>query len=508
MIEREPEPQDSEAPPDVMGSLLEWRVDTENLFGKYAERYAFKWPIVEHSKPTAVFRVYDKKDGLNLVFKHVFKSNAIKEKAMLKKFESDLIVHYVDTIEDINQTYWFIILRFFDSVPLDQYLQGLKTEPKTRDYVDISDTMMRAIKIAHDAGIAHRDIKPDNFLVSKKGFKEGGLKLNDLGLARLLSNPASVSAGATGYRAPEAHKGGEDTRLLNGGKQTNSGIESDIYSTGVLLYELFKGDIRSNSLGLLSKSLFGAWVKDEKGNLTDLSKESLEALISNPNSYNKQALLPKKMHDINDPNINTKRDRLDSVIRRCLEYKPAERYHSAEALRFDMHLALDDPADGKVGYVEAVDAALNEPDSPGRLEEICRAYNRIIDHCRTSAEYVLDSELLKEQNKKFRGYCDDMAKQFSAVYIQTSDEIAKQSPPLNTTQTDEQKKCAENAISQIEKRFNNPQRYPEMQPDFIEYLKQMPIPPAEKGRFESWEDWSAVLLNPQFGPILHAFNGG
>jgi serine/threonine protein kinase len=83
----------------------------------------------------------------------------------------------------------------------------------------------RALAVLHENGILHLDVKPDNILVDKG---ETGIKLIDLGLARLRQGIAIMRTGTVGYMAPEVYDGYIDE-------------VSDIYSLGVTIVQLLTG---------------------------------------------------------------------------------------------------------------------------------------------------------------------------------------------------------------------------------------------------------------------------
>src|SRR5881397_1117700 len=123
-----------------------------------------------------------------------------------------------------------------------EYVEGtsLKQLISTRGPLPVSVTLTigkqlcRALEVAHEEGVIHRDIKPQNMVVQADGV----LKVMDFGIARLASRPkeaghteAGMVVGTPEYMSPEQLLGDElDAR-------------ADLYATGVVLYECLTGDV-------------------------------------------------------------------------------------------------------------------------------------------------------------------------------------------------------------------------------------------------------------------------
>ena len=126
---------------------------------------------------------------------------------------------------------YFLIMEFVDGVNLRQAMKAGRFTPEQA--LAVVPPVCEALQYAHEHGIVHRDIKPENLLLDK----DGRVKIADFGLAKMLGeNPQigvaeSQPAGTPQYMAPEQRE------------QQRTDHRADIYSLGVVLYELLTGEL-------------------------------------------------------------------------------------------------------------------------------------------------------------------------------------------------------------------------------------------------------------------------
>lgn len=129
---------------------------------------------------------------------------------------------------------FYFLMEFVDGVNLRQLLRDKKLE--AREALVIVPQICEALQYAHDEGIVHRDIKPENILIDKKGR----VKIADFGLAKLLGREATPQIltgsrqvmGTPHYMAPEQME-----------KPQSVDHRADIYSLGVVFYEMLTGEL-------------------------------------------------------------------------------------------------------------------------------------------------------------------------------------------------------------------------------------------------------------------------
>jgi eukaryotic-like serine/threonine-protein kinase len=187
---------------------------------------------------------------------------------------------------------YFISMEFVRGYTLSELLDEAEgRKMPSRASVGITRQICRGLHAAHEQGIIHRDIKPGNVLIDAKGE----VKLMDFGIARMAETPEGVTqqgliVGTPHYMSPEQVQG----------KQLDA--RSDVYSMGVLIYELLVGKrpFESSSLtGILA------------AHITEKPKPLIEQR-------------PDIGRAVND------------VVMRCLEKNPAARYADAGALLADL----------------------------------------------------------------------------------------------------------------------------------------------------------------------------
>ena len=138
------------------------------------------------------------------------------------------------TIHDFGQAggFYFLLMEFVDGVNLRQAMKAGRFTPEQA--LAIVPPVCEALQYAHEHGIIHRDIKPENLLLDK----EGRVKIADFGIAKLLHVEGShvgladsQPAGTPQYMAPEQKE------------HRRTDHRADIYSLGVVLYELLTGEL-------------------------------------------------------------------------------------------------------------------------------------------------------------------------------------------------------------------------------------------------------------------------
>ena len=202
----------------------------------------------------------------------------------------------VVSVYDVGEQFgtYYIIMELVEGFTLKKYIEK-KGKLSQHDAVQVTMQVARGLNAAHEQGIIHRDVKPQNIMVSK----EGKIKVTDFGIARI--NDTQISGvntmGSVHYISPEQARGGVcDER-------------SDIYSLGITLYEMVTGRVPFDGESTV-----------------DVALKHIKEPITPPSEYEPDLL----------PN-------LEKIILKCTQKKPDYRYRSMVALLDDLKRLLATP---------------------------------------------------------------------------------------------------------------------------------------------------------------------
>lgn len=166
----------------------------------------------------------------------VLKNEFRSDKAFITKFRAEAqaaaglahpnIVNIYDVGEDRDIN--FIVMELVEGITLKEYI-AKKGRLSVREATSIAIQVSQGLEAAHNSGIIHRDVKPQNIIIST----DGKVKVTDFGIARATtSNTINTTVmGSVHYSSPEQARGGY------------SDAKSDIYSLGITMYEMLTGHV-------------------------------------------------------------------------------------------------------------------------------------------------------------------------------------------------------------------------------------------------------------------------
>ena len=232
----------------------------------------------------------------------VLKKEFNTDKSFIAKFRAEAqsaaglshpnIVSIYDVGED-NGLY-YIVMELVEGITLKAYIEK-KGRLEAKEAVSVAIQVAQGIRAAHAHHIIHRDIKPQNIIISK----DGKVKVTDFGIARVSSADTikSNAMGSVHYISPEQARGGYvDER-------------SDIYSLGISLYEMITGRVPFESDTAVSVALM-----------------HLQNELPSP-----RAIVPNLPVSV------------EKIIYKCTQKKPDRRYADADSLIEDLKMVLANP---------------------------------------------------------------------------------------------------------------------------------------------------------------------
>ncbi|HIT67967.1 MAG TPA: Stk1 family PASTA domain-containing Ser/Thr kinase [Candidatus Merdisoma merdipullorum] len=197
-----------------------------------------RYEILEKIGSGGMAQVFKGKDHkLNrFVAVKVLKDEFVEDKNFVRKFKEEAqaaaalahpnIVNVYDVGDEQNINY--IVMELVEGITLKTYIEK-KGRLTVKEATSIAIQVASGLEIAHNNQIVHRDIKPQNIIISR----EGKVKVTDFGIAKSVSSNTNTAdaMGSVHYTSPEQARGGY------------SDAKSDIYSLGIVMYEMVTGRV-------------------------------------------------------------------------------------------------------------------------------------------------------------------------------------------------------------------------------------------------------------------------
>ncbi len=271
-----------------------------------------------------VYRAYDIVEDKIVAIK-ILKDEFLGNKEFIRRFKNESKAIAVLSHPNIVKVYdvsfgtkiQYIVMEYIDGITLKEFISQQKTIA-WKDAVYFIHQILSALQHAHGKGVIHRDIKPQNIML----LKDGTIKVTDFGIARFSRNETQTmtdrAIGSVHYISPEQAKGG----LID--------EKADIYSVGVMLYEMLTGKLPFEADNAVSVAIMQMQTK------------------------------PKPPREIN-PEIP---EGLEEITLHAMEKTPANRYATADEMVSDIEKFQNDPSihfeykylsdDSPTKYVDAI----------------------------------------------------------------------------------------------------------------------------------------------------------
>jgi len=266
-----------------------------------------------------VYKVWDQRRATFLAMKllhedlaldRVFINRFKREGQTLAKLQHPNIVRFYGLVQDGRLA--FMLLDYVEGETLKHKIFDAEGPMYFPDIREVSRAVCSALQFAHSESLIHCDIKPANIMINQHGT----VLLSDFGIARMkdAATATMIGVGTPAYMAPEQAKG------------LNPIPQSDIYSLGIVLYEMLTGE----------RPFIGDQAQIT-GTSSDLVRWEQINLDPPPPSTSNPAISPE----------------LDRVIVKCLAKEPSHRYLSPLSLSNDLEKGLISPSQSRAGKREA-----------------------------------------------------------------------------------------------------------------------------------------------------------
>ncbi|MGN0613057.1 MAG: Stk1 family PASTA domain-containing Ser/Thr kinase, partial [Porcipelethomonas sp.] len=291
-----------------IGKKLDGRYEITELIGEGGMADVYKGVDVVDKKTIAI-KILKKEFAESEEFLRRFRNES---KAIAVLSHPNIVKIYDVGFSDKIQ---YIVMEYIDGITLKEYIENERVL-SWKDAVHFVTQILRALQHAHERGIVHRDIKPQNIMM----FTDGTIKVMDFGIAKFAREEGKTATdqaiGTVHYISPEQARG------------DITDAKSDLYSVGVMLYEMLTGQKPFDTDNPVSIAVM---------------------------HMHNVAELPRRINpDIPIP--------LEEIIVHAMEKNPDDRYQTANEMIRDIDRFKADP-DVRFGYIARSN---QEPDSKTR----------------------------------------------------------------------------------------------------------------------------------------------
>ena len=244
----------------------------DNLIGKRLDgRYSIE-SLVGVGGMANVYRGTDLKTGNQIAVK-VLKDEFLDNEELVRRFKNESkaisLLNHPNIVKvydvSVSENLQYIVMECVEGMTLREYLNERGGKITSRETVHFIAQILRALDHAHRNGVVHRDIKPQNIML----LDNGQLRMMDFGIARISRAENQLSGGkamgSVHYISPEQAKGDE------------TDCTSDIYSVGVMMYEMLSGHLPFDADDMVEVAI--KQISDQPKSLHEIAPEVPNALV-------------------------------------------------------------------------------------------------------------------------------------------------------------------------------------------------------------------------------------
>lgn len=204
----------------------------KRLDGRYEIR-----EIIGVGGMAVVYKAYDNIEDRTVAIK-ILKEEYVANEEFQRRFKNEskaiAILSHPNVVKVFDVSYGdliqYIVMEYIDGITLKEYIEQ-QGSLGWKDAVHFTIQILKGLQHAHDKGIVHRDIKPQNIMV----LRDGTIKVTDFGIARFARSDQKTitdkAIGSVHYISPEQARG------------ESTDEKADVYSVGVILYEMLTGQL-------------------------------------------------------------------------------------------------------------------------------------------------------------------------------------------------------------------------------------------------------------------------
>ena len=261
----------------------------------------------------------------------------------------------------------YIVMELVDGITLKKYIEK-KVRLSVKEAVSIAIQVAMGLEAAHNNNIIHRDIKPQNIMISK----EGKVKVTDFGIAKAATSNTITSnvMGSVHYTSPEQARGGY------------SDAKSDIYSLGITLFEMLTGRVPFNGDTTVAIAI-----------------KHIQEELPSPTEFNDEIPIS-----------------VEKIVLKCCQKSPDRRYQNAAELISDLKRSLITPDKDFVSLVDPDEEGATRVASEEEMENV-RDSDRLSD----TEQMRLNPDAAKDRERS--DYERDKKKSARREYDEEEDDL-------------------------------------------------------------------------------------
>ena len=277
----------------------------DQLIGKKLDGRYILLEQIGNGGMAQVYRAQDLANG-RIVAVKVLKEQFMDNEEIVQRFKNESraisMLDHPNIVRVYDVSVWdktqFIVMELIEGMDLKQFMMQNGGKLTWKETVKFAEDTLQALQHAHEHGIVHRDIKPQNIML----LKDGSIKVMDFGIARFsrsgVHTATDKAMGSVHYISPEQARGDV------------TDAKSDLYAVGIMMYEMLSGQLPFDGESNVAVAI--KQISEEARPLKELNPEVPEGLAA--------------------------------IVHRAMEKNPGKRYESAQAMLEDIAQFKENPS--------------------------------------------------------------------------------------------------------------------------------------------------------------------